>query len=220
MFDNVMLRLEPGDVARCVIAADFAKPDKSTHFLNFQLTKLLMSKHRPAIATQRLLLRPFQADDLDLFSEFFVNERFMAFSSGPFSRERVAEFIHKVIGWEREGLPSQYVVVRRRQGVPIGYCGFFHQQVDHQPEIEIGYRLHPAAWGKGFATEAARAVRDEGFTQFKLERAISLIHPDHTASRRVAEKNGMTFERATTFKGFPTQVFAISRSDWVKHRGV
>jgi [ribosomal protein S5]-alanine N-acetyltransferase len=44
---------------------------------------------------------------------------------------------------------------------------------------------------------------------------ISLIHPENIPSRRVAEKNGMSLERETTFKGFPTQVFAISRAQWI-----
>jgi len=167
------------------------------------------------VHTERLLLRPFQSDDLDLFCEFFQNEGFLRFSSGPFSRERVAEFVDKVMAWDRDELPSQYVITLRDLGSRIGYCGFFHQMVDNKSEIEIGYRLHPDFWGHGFATESARAVRDHGFGELKLERLISLIHPDNSASRRVAEKNGMAFERATTFKGFPAQVFAISRNQWL-----
>ena len=137
-----------------------------------------------------------------------------ALSTGPFAW-RVAEFIDKVIGWDRDGLPSQFVVTVRESAVPIGYCGFFHQVVDAAPEIEIGYRLHPDFWNKGFATEAARAVRDCGFSEWKLDRVISLIHPENTASRRVAEKNGMILEKETVFKGFPAQVFAMNRQQWL-----
>jgi RimJ/RimL family protein N-acetyltransferase len=93
----------------------------------------------------------------------------------------------------------------------IGYCGFFHQQVDETNEIEIGYRLHPDYWNQGLATEAATAVRDHAFGDLKLPRVISLIHPDNVASRRVAQKIGMRFERSTVFKGFPTQIFALNR---------
>src|SRR4051794_23101399 len=104
--------------------------------------------------------------------------------------------------WDRKGLPSNFVVVVRESDTPIGYCGFLHQQVDDKPEIEIGYRLHPDFWKKGFASEAAKAVRDHGFTEHNLDRVISLIHPDNAASRRVAEKNGMTVERETISKVF------------------
>jgi len=172
-----------------------------------------MTKFGP-IASSRLLLRPFQPDDLELFVEFFSNEGFIRFSIGEFTRERVADFVNKVIGWDQAGVPSQFVVTVQKTNTPIGYCGFFHHQPNDWPEIEIGYRLLPDFWNKGYATEAARAVRDCGFGDWKLERLTSLIHPDNIASRRVAEKNGMTFERLTTFKGFPTQVFAISREKW------
>jgi [ribosomal protein S5]-alanine N-acetyltransferase len=169
-----------------------------------------------SLQTERLILRPFRSEDLDVFAAFFANEGFMRFSTRVFSRERTAEFINKVTGWDREGLPSQFVVTIRESEAPIGYCGFLHQEVDGILEIEIGYRLHPDYWNKGFATEAARAVRDHGFSKLNLNRAISLIHPGNSASRKVAEKNGMTLEKETTFKGFPTQVFAISRQQWLE----
>jgi RimJ/RimL family protein N-acetyltransferase len=170
------------------------------------------------LQTARLILRPFRADDLDLFADCFANPDFMRFSSGPFSRERTAEFIEKVIGWDQAGLPSQFVVTIRETGTAIGYCGFLHQEVDSTPEIEIGYRLHPDYWNKGFATEAARAVRDHGFSELNLDRAISLIHPDNAVSRRVTEKNGMIMEKETTFKDFPVQVFSMNRQRWLALR--
>ena len=83
--------------------------------------------------------------------------------------------------------------------------------MDDVEEIEIGYRLDSKYWGQGLATEAARTVRDHAFNDLKLERVISLIHPDNAASRRVAEKNGMTVEKETVFRGFPTMVFGIKR---------
>ncbi len=85
-------------------------------------------------------------------------------------------------------------------------------------EIEIGYRLRRDFWNRGLATEAARTVRDHGFRDLKFERVISLIHPENHASRRVAEKNGMILERETTFRSFPTFVFAITRQRWLQLR--
>ena len=62
-------------------------------------------------------------------------------------------------------------------------------------------------------------MRDYGFRDLKLSRVISLIHPDNTPSRRVAEKNGMQLERETIFRGFPTHVFAITREQWLVSHG-
>jgi ribosomal-protein-alanine N-acetyltransferase len=173
----------------------------------------------PILQTARLILRPFQPQDLDLLAELMANSDFMRFSLAVYSREQTAAFLDKLLLWQKRGLPSQFAVIHRADGQMIGYCGFFHQQVDDTSNFEIGYRLHPDYWNKGLATEAARAVRDHGFRDLKLSRVISLIHPDNIPSRRVAEKNGMQLERETIFRGFPTLVFAITREQWEENHG-
>ena len=171
------------------------------------------------LETPRLILRPFAADDLDRMGELMADKDFMRFSVGPMKREQVQGFLDKVIGWNRDGLPSQFAMIVRSSGTLAGYCGFFHHEVDGKMEIEIGYRLQRDFWNRGLATEAARAVRDHGVRDLNLERVISLIHPDNQASRRVAEKNRMILEKETTFRSFPTFVFAITRKRWMKLRG-
>ena len=163
------------------------------------------------LKTSRLLLRPFGDHDLDDMAALMANKDFMRFSLGVLSREQTAAFLERVRARDREGLPSQFAVILRADERLIGYCGFFAQLVDDVEELEIGYRLHPDHWGQGLATEAARAARDYGFDQLKLPRLISLIHPDNAASQRVAEKNGMTPEKETVFRGFPTIVYSINR---------
>jgi ribosomal-protein-alanine N-acetyltransferase len=164
-----------------------------------------------ALQTPRLDLRPFLESDLDEMSALTANPDFMRFSSGIFSREQTAAFLDKVRTRDRTGEPSQFGVIVREDDRLIGYCGFFLQNVDDVEEFEIGYRLHPFYWGRGIATEAARAVRDHGFDDLKLEHVISLVHPENLASRRVAEKNGMVPEKETVFRGFPAIVFGINR---------
>ena len=163
------------------------------------------------LQTARLLLRPFAESDLDELAALMANDDFMRFSLGVCSRQQTAAFLEKVLARDREGLPAQLAVVFRSENRLLGYCGFFAQLVDDVEEIEIGYRLHPEYWGQGLATEAARSVRDHGFNDLKLPRLISLIHPDNKPSKRVAEKNGMTPEKETVFRGFPTIVYSISR---------
>ena len=171
------------------------------------------------LETPRLILRPFGEKDVDLMSELMANPDFMRFSLGVYNREQTKAFLEKILSWEHCGLPSQFAVIYREGGALIGYCGFFHQLVDATNEIEIGYRLHPDYWNRGLATEAATAVRDHAFSDLNLSHVISLIHPDNVASRRVAEKIGMLFERQTVFKGFPTLVFALRREQWLAKRG-
>jgi ribosomal-protein-alanine N-acetyltransferase len=165
--------------------------------------------------TKRLILRSFREEDVDAMAQLFANPDFMRFSLGAFiERKQTVAFIEKVMGWERAGMPSQFAVVSRGEHAVLGYCGFFHHP-EVPGEVEIGYRLHPDYWNRGFITEAARSVRDHGFADLKLPRVISLIHPENIPSRRVAEKNGMKVEKEITFRGFPTLVYAITRDEWL-----
>ncbi len=176
-----------------------------------------MSETDAVIQTSRLSLRHFVEADLDSLAELMANPDFMRFSTGVFSREATERFLFdRLIAPNREGLPSQLAVILREENRLIGYCGFFQQEVDGMAEMEIGYRLHPDVWNRGMATEAARAVRDYAFDVLKLDRVISLIHPDNHASIRVAQKNGMRVEKRTTFRGFPTLVFVAVREDFIE----
>jgi [ribosomal protein S5]-alanine N-acetyltransferase len=169
------------------------------------------------LQTSRLTLRPFHEDDIDRLAELMANSDFMRFSLGVHTREQTAAFLEKLLAWERDGRPSLFAVIIPSNQLLGGYCGFYHQEIDGEKEIEIGYRLHPDYWNRGLITEAAQAVRDHGFRDLKLPRLISLIHPENIPSRRVAEKNGMTVEKETMHRGFRTLVFAISRQEWLNN---
>jgi RimJ/RimL family protein N-acetyltransferase len=168
--------------------------------------------------TPRLILRPFRANDLDRLAELFANPGFMRFSSGVWGREQTAVLLDKAIGWERDGLPSLFAVEIKPEKRVVGYCGFLHHS-QLPGEIEIGYLLDPEYWNRGVITEAARAVRDHAFRALNLARVVSLIHPDNVPSRRVAEKNGLTLEKQITFRGFPTNLFSLSRDRWLALSG-
>jgi RimJ/RimL family protein N-acetyltransferase len=172
------------------------------------------------LETERLILRSFREEDVDSMAQLFANSDFMRFSLGVFTeREQTIAFLDKVIGWDRAGIPSQFAVVSRGEDAIIGYCGFFHHPEHGIEDIEIGYRLHPDYWNRGLITEAARAVRDHGFRDWKLSRVISLIHPENIPSRRVAERNGMKVGKKITFRGFPTLVYAITGEEWLPKHG-
>jgi len=171
------------------------------------------------LQTARLILRSFREEDVDAMAQLFANPDFMRFSLGAFTeRKKTVDFIEKVMGWDRESMPSQFAVVLRSEDAVIGYCGFHHHP-EVPGEIEIGYRLHPDYWNRGLIGEAARAVRNHAFADLELPRVISLVHPDNIPSRRVAEKNGMKVEKEITFRGFPTLVYAITREQWLGQRG-
>ena len=96
-------------------------------------------------------------------------------------------------------------------GELIGDCGLIRQNVDGVDEIEIGYHARRDLWGQGYASEAAQACRDHGFANLAVGRLISLIRPENLASRRVAEKNGMTIWKEVTRANLLHYVYAIRR---------
>lgn len=76
-------------------------------------------------------------------------------------------------------------------------------------EVEVGYHLRTATQGHGYATEAAAACRDHARYRLGVDRLVAIIHPDNTPSQRVAERIGLSFERATTSgSGDPVHVYA------------
>jgi RimJ/RimL family protein N-acetyltransferase len=189
------------------------RPAATTQIIPKSAYSILMSE----LQTPRLFLRKFSADDIDRLAELTSNAGFMRFSGGSVCNRAQAEaMLERLLAPERLGKPSQFAIILRENGKLIGYCGFFLQLVDELEELEIGYRLDPEYWGQGIATEAARAVRDHAFHDLAVERVISLILPENAASKRVAEKNGMRFEKETNFRGFRTQVFAITREEWTR----
>jgi RimJ/RimL family protein N-acetyltransferase len=72
------------------------------------------------------------------------------------------------------------------------------------PDVEIGWRLRPQAWGRGFATEAAGPLLRHAFARLRLTQVIAEIHADNRGSQRVAEKLGMTLDARYERDGWPT----------------
>jgi len=99
-------------------------------------------------------------------------------------------------------------------GEMIGDCGITLQGVDGEMLPEIGYHLRRDMWGKGFATEAARACRDYGFQKLNVELLISLIRPENQPSCRVAKRNGMKVWKETVRVGLLHAVYRITREEW------
>ena len=78
--------------------------------------------------------------------------------------------------------------------------------------VELGWHTRRTFWNRGIATEAATAARDLAFRCFGLSRLVAVIHPDHIASRRVAENIGMHDEKTTVIDDdYPAVIYATKR---------
>lgn len=77
------------------------------------------------LETSRLILRPFQDEDIGRLAELMANRDFMRFSLGPYKRDQTQTVLQKFLSWNQADLPSQFAVIFRSNNELIGYCGFF-----------------------------------------------------------------------------------------------
>ena len=165
------------------------------------------------VETKRLVLRQFRLSDADAMNRVFGDPEVMRFGDGVQTPEWVHDWLRRRLeNYRQKSGIGPWAVIEKSSGETIGYCGLFYfPDVCGQPETEIGYRLALPYWGRGYATEAARAVRDYAFNILCLPRLIAMIDPQNVASIRVAEKLGMHYEKDVMFEGYthPDCVYAI-----------
>ena len=90
-----------------------------------------------------------------------------------------------------------------------GFCGL--QPLDDLPGIEIGWWLASDLWGQGLATEAARAVLEDGFNQLGLQRIVAIAFRENRASTRIMSKLGMSYEKDVLHHGFRVAMYSIDK---------
>jgi len=152
----------------------------------------------PSLETDRLLLRPWRpAEDLDALAAINADPAVMRWvtPNRPLRREESADFLDRVVRhWDEHGFGLWALVPRLEPGAGcIGLAGLaipsFLPAV--LPTVEVGWRLASAAWGRGFATEAARASVAFGFERLGLQSIVSIVDARNARSLRVCEKLGM-----------------------------
>lgn len=170
--------------------------------------------------TARLELRPPRATDLDAFAEINADPDVArpVSASGPLTHEETAALLTRMTDhWAQHGY-GLWMADLRETGELIGFAGLSHPTllpaVAH--EVEAGWRLASAHWGKGFASEAAEAALRFGFADLGLERIISLIDPANARSLGVARRLGMVLEREVDHPRWPVPVdiHVCTRATW------
>ena len=166
------------------------------------------------LETERLLLRPFCADDQDAYAAMCADPDVMRYlgEGKPLSREDAWRNLAMIIGhWTLRGF-GMWAVEERATGVLLGRVGLFYP--DGWPGQEVGWTLAREHWGKGYGLEAATASLDHAFHTLRWQRAISLIDPDNKRSIALAERLGERFERDVEIRGRRTLLFGIERTSW------
>ncbi len=149
---------------------------------------------RVFLKTDRLILRPLRSDDTDAFSAMNADPEVMRYFPACLDRDETeALTIRMERHLERHGF-GWWALEVRDGATFIGFAGLLHPafQAHFTPCVEIGWRLARAHWGKGYATEAARACLDFAFGELGLDEVVSMAVVDNLRSRAVMERLGMT----------------------------
>ncbi len=171
------------------------------------------------ISTERLLLRGWREEDREPFAKMMANEEFNLYMPGPFDRsesDAMFDGIQEQI--DANGYGLRVVELPGEAGF-IGSVGLTIPRVSLPfcPCVEIGWRIVPKFWGRGYATEAALASVKSGFEELGLEELVSFTVPENLASLRVMEKIGMTrdpdgdFEHIGLAEGHPLRPHVLYR---------
>lgn len=175
------------------------------------------------MTTERLELRRFQRSDLDELARVFAKPEVWRFPYGRgFTREETADFLETQLReWRLHGY-GLWLARERADGRVIGFVGLsvplFLPEV--LPAVEVGWRLDPAVWGRGLASEGARAALDEAFGPLGLARVCSVPQADNPASSAVCERIGMRLARRLTVPASPRRgaldalLYEIGREEW------
>lgn len=164
------------------------------------------------LETPRLELRALTLDDLDDVASMLGDAEGLIHWGPPLSREESRSWIERNLRrYEEDGF-GRCAVVLGSTAELVGDCGLIRTLVEGQPEVELGWIVRRTHRGKGIATEAAAAWRDYGFDSLGLERIVSMVSENNVASRRVAEKLGMTVEREAVWGDLPHLMYSVHRA--------
>ena len=158
------------------------------------------------VETERLILRQFRDADWKDLHEYYSDEIATKFTFGhKLSEIETWCYLCSMIGhWQLRGY-GPYAVEVKAGGKVLGVVGFWHPI--NWPGPEIKWALSRQHWGKGFASEAARAVQKTGRKYLPDISLISFIHPENVLSINLAVAIGAKFERETQFMGRQWQIF-------------
>jgi RimJ/RimL family protein N-acetyltransferase len=174
----------------------------------------------PVLVTRRLVLRPWREDDLDRYAQIFGDPEVTRYlgDGAPLTRAQSEERIAYLVSHWREHGFGHWAVEDRATESLIGRIGLLHHPDwrEDPDNVEVGWTLARAFWGRGLATEGALASLRYGFETLDLDRIISITSPTNRASRRVMEKVGLTLTGQSFWRNERVVWYEIDRSSWAR----
>jgi RimJ/RimL family protein N-acetyltransferase len=175
----------------------------------------------PTLETERLILRLPRIEDFERYAQMFAHEG-TSHIGGPLVRgDAWRRFLQMPGAWALQGF-AMFSLVEKATGVWVGQAGPW--QPDGWPGTEVGYALHPDAWGKGYATEACAASMDWAFDHLGWTDVIHTISPANVASQAVAirlgSRNRGPAQLPPPLEAHRVEVWGQTRDEWRARRAL
>jgi RimJ/RimL family protein N-acetyltransferase len=170
--------------------------------------------HDIILETERLIIREHVLSDAPFFFTLNSNYNVVKYTGDSSFKmiEEAEKIVQYVMNQYKENGYGRWLVTEKETGNPIGWCGLkFHTDTK---ETDIGYRLLESAWGKGYATESAKACIDYGFKHFNLNRIIGDAIKENTASINVFKKLGMTYLKDSLLDNIESVVYELKKENY------
>ena len=182
------------------------------------------------LETDRLLLRQWKASDYSAFAKISGDTDVMEFYPKPLNVAESNAMADRIRGLiNKRGWGFWAVEIPKQQGF-IGFVGLHipSEQLPFSPCVEIGWRIAKEHWGKGYATEAARAALDYGFSELGFDEIVSFTTLANLRSQRVMQKIGMSdvkenFMHPDIDRSHPQcehVLYKLTQSDWIKRERI
>ena len=179
------------------------------------------------LRTSRLLLRRWRDDDREPFAALNADPAVMEHLSAPLRREESDALADRIESGLEEREWGLWAVELPGTAAFVGFVGLNPASFDapFTPAVEVGWRLAREHWGRGYATEGARATLDFGFDTLALDEIVSFTTRSNTRSRRVMQRLGMRHDPADDFdhpnvpSGDPLRPHVLYRLDRAQWRG-
>ncbi len=148
------------------------------------------------LETPRLVLRDKRPDDFDFIASLFADEDVMRWIGDglTLARGETEARFFRVLSIQNEPGHERWdsfkILARKTDGVRVGQAGMLRCAIDGVPDVEIGWWLAPFAWGAGYATEAALALRDFAFGELHLDHLSIVLQAENVRSVAVARRIG------------------------------
>jgi ribosomal-protein-alanine N-acetyltransferase len=170
------------------------------------------------IETNRLILRTMRKEDFADMLRIFTDENVMkSFNLRSFSRQQMQNWMDRNLNHQKKYGYGLFSVFLKSNQALIGDCGLEHTQFEGRACVEIGYDFLSKYWNKGYATEAAKAIKGHAIEKLKINLRIlcSFIRKNNRASQCIAEKIGMQRIKEYNTNGVDYYLYAFSRGYFI-----